>query len=307
MKICNLSHDDYSNFAYEQTKALLKVGLDAECIKEKKHQFNYGKEGEVLSENEIYERLRRADIVQIFHSHRRALTLFQKSGSKAKLTVWHTGTIYREQPTEIYNLFQTAGAIKHFTDQCEFLISNPHLIYIAAAIDIDEYKDYKFNFETQRPFFVSHFPSKSQIKGSETICKMMEDMDCKFTYSDKLVSHDQQLERMSRCDIYIELFQNQLNGKDYGCYGVTAFESAAMRKIVFTQNIYEFAYRNSYHCELPFFICNTPSDFIEKMKMVLKYSPIQLIEHQRRTNEWLVRNHSLEATGMKVRNILLGI
>ena len=76
---------------------------------------------------------------------------------------------------------------------------------------------------------MGHFPSKPAVKGSDKIVEAMKNVkgNFEFRYSDKRVSWEEQIKRMSECDIYVERFT-----KDSG-FGITALEAAALGKIVF--------------------------------------------------------------------------
>jgi hypothetical protein len=124
-----------------------------------------------------------------------------------------------------------------------------------------------------------------------------------FKYSDAKVSHPEQLQRISGCDIYIELFKPELDGKPYGCYGVTAFEAAACGKAVVTQNIRKDVYLSTYG-HSPLIIANTETDFIQSMSGLLNLPEIGLVELQTETYNWLMLKHSMRASGLHLNKIL---
>lgn len=310
MKVHNICYDDYANFAYDQTKALQSIGVDAKLYKLKGHRFKYENEGLVVNRWTMGDLIMDADIIQIFHSDPHALKIVQDFKPKGKLTVWHTGTGFRTQPDNVYNMFSQLGCKIHFTDQCEFLMRDRELVYVAAAIDVDKYSMYRSDRRIERPFRAAHYPSEPTIKGSDAIntimarlCRYHRDK-LQYIYSEKLVSNGEQLWRMSESDIYIELLKPLLNGNPYGCYGVTAFEAAALRKVVVTQNIYINAYTKAYDVELPFVIANSEDKFSNEMSNLLFSTPEHIEHLQEKTYKWVTQNHSLEATGNRVAEYL---
>lgn len=309
MKILNLAYDDYSNFMYAQDRALKSVlGFEnSQTYKLKPHAFNYQFEAKFIGEAEMISIIihYNPDIIQIFHSSFKIYEIIHKAKYKGKITVWHTGTAYRENPKGISELFKNVDL--QFTDQCEFLISNQNLIYVATAVHVKECIPL---FQYKRPYTFAHYPSKRETKGSDFILERMARLcqwhegKIRFDYSTNLVTHSEQMDRMNKCDIYIELFKPEINGKPYGCFGVTAFEAAGLGKIVITQNIYEKAYFDAYEVELPFMIANTEIEFEECVSRLAVMSAERVCSIQESTFKWVCENHSFEATGSRLKKIL---
>ena len=109
---------------------------------------------------------------------------------------------------------------------------------------------------------------------------------------------------MKKCDIYIELHKPHLNDKEYGCYGVTAFEAAAMGKVVVTNNIYPNTYPNAYGCDPEFVIANNDQQLFEKLDMLIHEDNSDILLRQEQHREMIVMKHSYKATGNKLKNIL---
>ncbi|MES2397945.1 MAG: hypothetical protein V4549_18175 [Bacteroidota bacterium] len=292
MKVLNISTEDYANFAHENAKALRSIGVDCEDVKTKLHPFNYATQSEIVSRNVLIWKIENADIVQMFHTDEELL----KYCLNKKTIVYHTGSRYRSRPSYFNGVFNPFVNLS-FTDQCEFVgLGAKNLHYIATAIDVKDVK--KFGHESKQPYKIGHFPSNSEVKGTLKILEMLTKLDHEFNlnHSSEIVSHELQQKRMNDCDIYIELFKPELNGKPYGCFGVTAFEAAAAGKIVVTQNINEKAYENAYG-GCPFIICNNEKDFIFKMNKLLSMSSFEISLLQTQTYEWVKEKHSYEATG----------
>lgn len=306
MKVINISYDDYANFAYNNARALASVGVEVTSIKLKKHPFNYKEESQVVTIREMVDQCNEADIVQMFHTHPHILALAPRI--KPKKVVYHTGTIYRREPKEM-NLLWNPLVEMCFTDQCEFLfLGAKKLKYIAAAIDTEAIQ--ATSHASALPYRFAHFPSKPEVKGSHVINKIMNSLreryldKMRYTYSDMLVNHKKQLQRMASCDIYIELHQHELEGKPYGCYGVTAFEAAALGKIVITDNIFPNVYPEAYGCKLPFITPHSERNLMEEIEALISKPIYEIRSMQQSIRQWVVKNHSYQATGSHLKTIL---
>lgn len=306
MRILNICADDWANYMYSQSMAMRSIGMDVIALKSNRHSFGYEDQCSVSSDSHISNLIKAADLVQIFHSCKRSANLVRSVNPNIPITVWHTGSLYRAAPKETSNFFAQNNNIKlELTDQCEFLSVDPRLAYVAVAIDIHRIRRYQVEKQIGTRYIVSHYPSKSSVKGTEDILRMMRPLKdlCTFKSDDKIVPHKEQIRRMSEADIYIELFKPVLNGQPYGCFGVTAFEAAALGKIVVTNNIGKDAYESVCgNCELV--IANTEYAFSTYMRDLLSMNPAQIKDKQTKTLEWVVEKHSLKATGERIKSIL---
>lgn len=300
MRIINISYDDYANFAHENANSLRAVGVDCIDLKRVKHPFSYGTESKVATSTEIQNQIKKADIVQLFHSDHTWLDYAYNLGKR--IVVYHTGTAYRQNPENCNNIFNEKVE-RCFTDQCEFIgLGMKNETYIATAINTYKFKP--SNKAVSAPYKAYHFPSNPTVKGTEKIKEMMLKIENGiFKVNEDRVNHLVQMERMSECDIYIELFAPTQHGKPYGCFGVTAFEAAALGKIVFTNNIRQKVYSDAYgDCAL--IIANTELDFIQKMKWVLGLNEKHIVNLQEQSRNWVVQNHSYIATGLRLKKLL---
>lgn len=300
MRVLSISYDDYANFAHENANSLRAVGIDCIDLKRVKHPFSYGTESKVATSTEIQNQIKKADIVQLFHSDHTWLNYAYELGKR--VFVYHTGTGYRLNPDNCNTIFNDKVE-RCFTDQCEFIgLGMKNETYIATAINTDKYKP--SNNVISAPYKAYHFPSNPSVKGTEKIKEMLLKIENGiFKVNEDKVSHEAQIERMSECDIYIELFAPTQHGKPYGCFGVTAFEAAALGKIVFTNNIRQKVYSDAYgDCAL--IIANTELDFIQKMKWILGLNEKHIVNLQEQSRNWVIQNHSYIATGLRLKKLL---
>jgi hypothetical protein len=297
MRVLNITQDDYANFQHENANALRSIGVDCIDVKTVLHPFGYETQSKIVSDAEIKNLIKEADIVQIFHSDLNMLELthgIDMSGKK--LIVYHTGSRYRSRP-EYINKYFNDRVYASFTDQCEFMeLGAKNLKYIATAINDNGIKT--FSHAVEKPYVIGHYPSNPEVKGTDKILEMLNNFNGQFVlkYSTQSVSHSEQMKRLSDCDIYIELFKPELNGRPYGCYGVTAFEAAMAGKIVITQNIHKKAYEDAYgFC--PFYLCNTEKEFMRTIEMILSMDITTLSGVQSMTYEYIKQKHNYKATG----------
>lgn len=305
MKVVLLSYDDYANLAFDQAESLKSIGIDAESFKLIPHPFAYDKQSQVITREQMIREAEAAQTIVVMHSD---LTIsgMVKEMTKKNIAVYHTGSAYRGNP-KVYNDEFNPYTFVTLTDQCEFMkLGAKNIEYNAAAIDVKS--KLKFGHQVKRPYSFAHYPSNPEVKGTEEIKKMMLEAGINpekafFKCSSERVSHSEQLKRMDDCDIYIELFKPELRGKPYGCYGVTAFEAAAAGKIVITNNIHEEVYENAYgECALQ--IANTKEKFIQTVKNLSELEDHMISALQTETYRWILRNHSYEANGIKMKNLL---
>ena len=304
MSVVFLSYDDYANLAYDQAESMKRIGIEAESYKLVPHVFNYEKQSAVVTDAEMTEISRRADVIVIMHTNMKVANMVRNM--RGKKVVYHTGSEYRARP-EYFNAEFNQFVDLTLTDQCEFMaLGADNIVYNAATIDVSSAP--KFGHQVKRPYKIAHYPSNPEVKGTSEIKEMMKMVglsnlsDSIFTCSDQRVSHSQQLVRMDQCDIYVELFKPELRGKPYGCFGVTAFEAAAAGKIVVTNNIHEKVYEDAYgECMLQ--IANTKEKFVELMNIIVGMESDAISAYQTKTYNWIKNNHSYEANGLRLKKL----
>ncbi|MGL4598536.1 MAG: glycosyltransferase family 2 protein [Bacteroidia bacterium] len=186
------------------------------------------------------------------------------------------------------------------TDQTEFmqhLPSSTH--YIVSAVE-----EMPVAVTPKRDkLVIGHFPSKSSIqdvKGTVKIMEMLKPFANKFEIriGTNHVSHSENIRRMADVDIYVELFQPTLEGRQYGCFGVTAIEAAMMGKAVITMDM-EFKTHIKTYGPHPFLLANTEGDFDMILRSIHDFGIDQEFIH-----DTSVEYYSFEATGKRLKKIL---
>ena len=304
MKIVNICKSDWANFSYDNCMALQSVGIDCSSYAVTPHVFDYPSHATIIKTAQIYSVCSDADIIQIFHSDYSCLDIVKPLGKK--LVVYHTGSGYRSESEKLNNLFNPFLDIS-FTALGELMNKGAkNEFYIVGAIDTNEIVP--IPIESNIPVF-SHYPSKSNVKGTDTITHIMKEIGKRnkfiFNYNEKDIrlSLSEQRSKMQNCDIYIELLKPELNGNKYGSWGITALEAAAMGKIVVTQNLSNEVYEKHYG-GCPLILVADEHDFIKKINWLLSLTKKEIRNLQEQTRTWVEEKHSYKATGEYLKNIL---
>ena len=304
MRILNITQTDWANYGFNNMMALRIAGADADGCKFRPHGFHYENEMDIVDEMEAIQKIRKADIIQIIHSDLHCFMLCKNIGKK--IIIYHTGTGYRQNVLS-YNEYFNSFVDFSITDQTEFMeLGAKGIRYLTTAIGTERIFPQK---EISGKIKIGHFPSKTKndLKGTSKILNMLYECKKLFDKEDRFeviaclekIPHNKYLEKLQTCDIYVELFAPEQNGKPYGCYGVTAFEAAAMGKIVVTQNLYPDIYQKEFGgTELIY--TNTKEIFMTIFEILMKQTEQELKTKQEMTRQWLVEKHSYPAIGKKL-------
>lgn len=300
MRILNISTNDHANFAHDNARALRSVGVDCVDVKTAPHKYGYGSESKPTKPVDIKAMLPCFDVIQIFHSDLYLLEMAKYCGKR--LVVYHTGSGYRQNPTkhdEAFNPFVDLSVIA-LCEFSKFNAKNAH--YLVGAIEFNPNKRPK---KLGEKLIFAHYPSDPKIKGTEQIKKMMRSIKGNFVFdcSTEILSHEAQFNRMEKCDVYIELFNPEINGNQYGSWGITALEAAAMGKIVVTQNLnHDFYLKNYQYC--PLVLCDMKNDFIKKVQSIVDMTHERIENLKLLHLDWIEDNHTFKETGKRLIEIL---
>lgn len=303
MKILSICHEDYANYAYENTQAMKSVGLNAESYSLKRHPF-YARQNPTLSSDRMAEKIKQADVIIVFHSCGTSFDLVKNYKGQKKIIVFHTGTRYRSNPEKHNQRWNDlADQIVIALGEFENLgARNP--IYL--GITINE-KNIVPDYRTGKPLRIAHYPSNPDVKGTATINKVINELKRKhnfvYNHSTQIVSIEKQLKRMNECDIYVELCAPEQGGNPYGSFGTTAIEAAALGKIVVTNNLWEELYLSEYkNCALE--IANNEAALYDTLDELLQLHTNDIIKKKVASRNWVEEFHSYEATGKRMKLLL---
>ena len=333
-----LTCHDWCNTAYRYQKSLEAVGYKVKLFKGAKHKFGYPVQAElrksiqngmkniqpnvnpvrvhISDDDELVAMIKRAKVINFHASY-----YFQIDGidwKDKKIVVTHGGTSYRKHASICNSVFNNIAS--HTLIQCPDLLNkgaiNEHLIYY--AVDTHFIRPH-FDFISNEYITIGHFPSKPAVKGTAIINKVIDELSKKkfknkFKYvgihydknhiAQHQVSWENQLKRLSQCDICIETCQAFLNGQPYGEWGNTCLEASALGKIVITNTHTKDIYLKEYTTDYPLIIANSESDLIEQLTTILNMDRSQLMELKQRFRRWVENNHSIKATGTRLKKTI---
>ena len=309
MRIINICGVDNANFSYTNAEAMRSVGLDAESFSFGAHPYGYQHASRVVSRETMRKEIAAADIIQVMHSDLKMVPLVQGCGKP--VIVYHAGTVYRQAP-HFYNSVWNPIVRKSVIALGEFAgKGSMNEIYMVGAIDTTAIQPV-YTIGAYKYRKIRHHPSNAGTKGTAKICEMIQALPAaqlartQFIYSDNgsRVTPGMQLVRMADCDVYIELFKLKQKEADYGSFGISALEAAALGKVVVTNMLWKDVYKEAYgDCLLQ--IANTEQEFIETVGSLVDMSDQDLLQLQQQTRQWMEEKHSLEATGHRIRNMIL--
>jgi len=290
------SSNDYAGLGHSFGNSLRSIGIDCIDVTLSKHPFNYRTESTLVTRETFKTLSQEADHVLICHS---CPTLFELN-QNPNFSVVHTGTRYRESPEYFNELFQSAKTV--LTDQTEFM-SLGKMEYVVSGIDSNLYKPKPIGDK----LIIGHYPSNPEVKGTSQILEMLKpfvgDKRFEIRLGTNQVSHEEQIKRMQECDIYLELFKPELNGRPYGCFGVTALEASMMGKVVITQDLEEKTYESAYGQHT---FINAKNEYIfrssiDKLGMFPKntFEGLGIGTHLN-----IKDRHSYESTGTRLKQLL---
>lgn len=297
--VLNLCGHDNANFMYDITRAMNMAGVRTEGMKRHRHSFRYPKELPAATPQHMLAKLRQADLVQIFHSDIRSLEILKISKFNGPVIVYHAGSIFR-QNTGIVNSAFNPIVKKSVICLPEFSgLGAKNEVYMVGCIDTDRLQ----------PCYggtgFGHFPSSPGVKGTSEILKMISELKkIKMEYHDKAVPYSEQIEKIKKCAIYIELFKPILNGYPYGSFGMTALEAAALGKIVITQCLRSDVYKAHYG-NMPLALAHSEDDFKRMVRMYADMDPQEILNLQKLTRQWVETKHNMMATGEYIKKHIL--
>tara|TARA_R110000803_G_scaffold52326_2_gene107723 strand:- start:3714 stop:4628 length:915 start_codon:yes stop_codon:yes gene_type:complete len=303
--ILNLCSNDYANFMDDMTKAMKTAGLKVTAAKRNPHEFGYKDEVGIPSHAALLDLIRKAEIIQIFHSDLRLYNLAIATNPKAKRIMYHTGSLYRQNPDKYNQAIDPQTKIVHALG--EFMtLGAPKPLYIVGAINTNKILPSSFDRVSVRtPRTFGHFPSSKINKGTALIERLMEShLDINYITSGTLLPHPDHMDRIREVDILIELFSPTQAGKKYGSWGITCLEAAAMGKAIITQNLSDQVYREHYG-DHPLILVQNPQEFHEAINALRDMSHSDLFELKMKTWKWVVENHSYAATGRYIKDNIL--
>jgi hypothetical protein len=302
IRVLNIASNDYANMSHNNANALRSIGVYCNDYALSIHPFGYTSQSKAVSKDRIRDIVNTFDVVQIFHTCPVLLNVIQEANFKGKIIVYHSGTRYRNEP-EYWNRVFNPIVHRCITDQTEFMeLGAKDIEYLAPHTDLKPTEKRK-----EGKLIIGHYPSNALVKGTKEIREMLEPFkdDFEIRIDETIIPHEENLKRIAECHIYIELFKPELNGKPYGCFGVTAFEATALGCMVITNDLNKEVYENSI-CEIhPFLTANTKDAFHTTLKTFNDGIGRMLFDNLKYIlQKDFYNNHSIESTGQRILKLI---
>ncbi len=223
------------------------------------------------------------------------------------------GATMREEPEKVSAFFNSIvhRTIAQFPSLMNLGAKNEVLVYY--PVDTDFIKPV---YEQSVPgkILIGHWPSNPENKGTALILSVIDrlkkdpSLGDKFEYVGSRDAHlnetshldwTDNLDRMSKVDVYIETIQMEILGKPFGEWGNTAIEGAALGKIVITNSLSTDLYGTEYgHQGL--WIANDAEQLETHLRNILSMNPASLFVEKVKMREWVEKHHSIPATGQRL-------
>ena len=301
-----LAIKDWANMGCMLSRCLRKVGVDSEAVTIEPTDFQYD-EMPIVAPNidAMKPYLDKAEVIVFMHSHPNLLTI-PYDFSKKKLAIFHGGTQYRMGYEEINALYNDKVYVSLVQTSNLLGLGTKNEKWVLPPINTDLIHPVKT--ANKKPI-IGHFPRSAVVKGTEEINRVVDSIkglyDFHYFLSYHRVGWQENLRRIGRCDISICAMKPVLSGRPYGGgIEITDLESAALGKITVTHFSYFYdRYLEEYgNCMLH--VANDPQRLRKVLMNLLQLSDKGREDIKERTREWVVKNHSYEAVGKKLREAL---
>jgi len=322
---------DWANSGYRFTQSLKKLGLNAASFKGTPlAYFNYpiqlptlpilsqpqvdmypitnnAQHDETL-QNLIY----RSKVIYLFGTQHLTNIHIPRD---TRVVVQHGGITYRDAPEKCNSLFNpiVSATIAQCPDLLNLGAKNEHLIYY--PVDTDLLKP-NYNFKHSDKLIIGHFPSSPINKGTEAITRVIQklknsSLGDKFEYNGipwlgeankraHFVDWTDNLDRLRSSDIVVETCKRSLHGKPFGEWGNTAIEGSSLGTIIVTNSLTPEIYDEEYGPCALHINDGTPEGLEKSLVELLKLPREEILKRKKEAREWVVTNHSIEATALRL-------
>lgn len=302
MKVVLLCNSDWANVAYVYEKCLREVGIDAISFSSKSHHYGYPEQARLWKNiNNIKQYVEECDVIIFVHSE------YIETGINLKnkvVCVVHTGSRYRQNSKNINNIFNPIVDVT-FSGGDVLGMGAKNEIWIQPAIDTKKIQP--SYYKPRDKVIIAHYPSGS--KGYQIINNVIGKLNRKnfiFKYDPVNVPWEDNLKRMSECDIYIEEMNSHQKGIPLYIFGIQAIEAAALGKVVCSRFPMFDKYVETFG-ECGLIPTNTPEILKEKLEEFLSMGDSDFIELQKKSRKWVEDCHSYKVIGNKFKKIFKDI
>jgi len=312
MNVLFLSNVDWANMGYNFSMALKSVGVDSTAAYSKDNPI--GNLGVKRNRGNLEELLDEADTVILNHTD---LSMTVSDIKKLiinrgkKLLVLHGGSKYRQNYKKYNNIYNPIVDVTlNFYDLGNRGAVNEKLLVV--PIDTNFLQP---DYETPDKLVIAHYPIDINRKGTRDIFEAIEKVRGNFVFecnwdgaNDErgklpILKWGEYLNKLRKCDIYIENLHNAQNDVPLTSFGVTTIEVAALGGIPVTLFKHMEEYEHDFgKCAVQ--VANTINEVHEKIEWLLSLSKGEILKLKRQARDWVVRCHSYEAVGLRLKYII---
>jgi len=293
-----LSNVDWANVGYTFAKAVKIAGGDAEAFSLRPHPLNYTESSKVVG---------LAEIRKFVQAHCKTLVWMHSQmvippiDSVKKFAVFHGGSTYRNHTKKVNKRFNPIVDVS--LTQTQDLLSRgaKNEKWFIPPVDTELLRP---DYNTYKLRLFAHFPSGGR-KGTVNIDAVMKDVQnhhrLSWKTSKRTLPWEQNIERMRKCDVYIETMRG---GVDRLAWGVTALEAAALGKVVLANFKDPLQYESEFGVRCPILGNNTKEELEANVYKMLNATDSQLHSWRRDTRKWVEETHGMRPTGQRLLEIL---
>lgn len=309
MKVLFFSIEDWANVGQTYARALKSVGVNAKAFTMKTADFKYPDKEESYSNfNRLRDVITGSDVIVLMHTHPDHVKI-PFNLSEKRVAVFHGGSQYRDNPEMMNAIFNPLvyTSLIQTGDLLDKGAKNQK--WVQAAVDTDRIRPRKIKSNNPSKLVFSHYPRHPLVKGTALIENAMQRIKRKcgknvVYYSDQTIfPWKKNLDRVAKCDIYIDAMQMKLGDKAYGEWGIQTLEAAALGKIV----VAHFGSKDRYEKEIgpcPIVSVNNEKELYEKLLGLAKTPHEEIKKLQKETRDWVVKYHSLKPMGKRLKEAL---
>jgi len=300
LNVLLIASSDWCALGESCARSLRSVGVNATALAANKQKSNYLNQGIVYrNRNQIRPYAEKANVIIFMHSY------YIETGvdlRNKKVLVWHTGSRFRQHSKDVNRIFNPIVSAS-ICGRDVFGYGAKNEKNILAPVDTDMIKP---NYERvdKNKIIIAHYPTGDKgIDVIQSCIKQINKSDLKnkfrFDYDAKRVVWKDHMERVSKCDIYIEEMREKQKNQLLSLYGISTPEAAALGKIVITKFLFLEEYERKFgKCELQ--VAKTPDELIQQIKRIISLSDDDLLKLKRQSREWAIRYHSYKAVGVSM-------
>ena len=298
MNVLLISRNDWANVGFQYSKSLKSIGVDAIMLIMRKHKFNYPEQGILCTDiGKIEKYVNESNIIHFLHSQYPIPSINLKG---KKVVVSHTGSKYKKNYKKLNTLF---NSFVDLTIVGSGLYGkgakNEH--WIPGGV-VDTNLLQPVYERSSDKIIIDHFPSNPKGKGSDIIQSIFKKIsgNYEFNYSDKRIKWSDNMERIKKCDVYIERFAENTG------FGIAAIEAAALGKIVIATYAFEQKYKETTG-EFGFISVRTRQEMIKEIERIISLPDDKILELKKKSRGWAEKYHSYEAVGNRLMKLYKSI